>query len=672
MPDINENNEKAMYPFMPGNAEKMPPADKKALTGAVLEMVKMVADGEIVTDKDLEKFVRAKNKETHDCIRIVAKRRLMPEYLRLKKDERMLLMMSGMNENVDKKVTALLQAKPRRTASGVATITVLTKPWPCSGNCIFCPNDIRMPKSYMHNEPACQRAERWNFDPYMQVTSRLHVLYDMGHNIDKIELIILGGTFTDYPREYQNWFVMECFRACNDFPERTFLLTGPYVVSPDDGALHRLPNDRTPSNLDELAYIQKCIDAGELTYNEAWKIAYGDARCSSEYATLDEVKEQHRINESAGSRIVGLVAETRPDRASFEDLVHLRELGCTKVQIGIQTIDQRILDLNKRNTTVEAIIETLKNMRTLGFKSHVHIMANLLGSMPGIDKKVYKQLVSDADFMPDEVKIYPCCLVESAALKREYEAGNWKPYSEEELLDVVVTNICDTPPQTRISRMIRDISTQDIIAGNKKPNLRQLVEEKLRADGKTEGIQEMRFREIANDEVVADELELQDVTYKTNSSEEHFLQYVTKENRLVAFLRLSLPKAEALCPLPSSKPQGADCEETVTGLLPDCEETVTEPVEGPSAQNPSGTVFEILKDSAMIREVHVYGKVQKIHSHVDSAQHLGLGTKLINRAFEISHNAGYARVNVISAVGTREYYRSLGFVDNNLYQTKYL
>ena len=615
-------------------------ASNNDLKNAVLELVAEVSNKpEEINDKWLDTFVRTKNRETHDATRKIAKRRLMPEYLRLKREEPGTLKKAlapsmnrpGKNEDInhgsalpiptelDVKLTELLRAKPRRTASGVATITVLTKPWPCSGDCVFCPNDIRMPKSYIHNEPACQRAERWNFDPYMQVSSRLAALFDMGHNVDKIELIILGGTFTDYPKDYQTWFVKECFRACNDFKQEEI----EHIK-----AMHRNPtadnndNEAMPS-VETLEKLQNDLDASLTTYNNAWEIAYGTLskeQAIDQSCPLDNLFEEHKINEEAHCRIVGLVVETRPDSASFDSLVHLRKLGCTKIQIGIQTLDEEILKTNCRNISLDQIKEALSNLRILGFKSHVHIMPNLMGSTPEKDVEVYKKLVSESDYMPDEVKLYPCCLVKSARLTKNFEDKSWIPYSDEELLEVIISCLNLTPSQTRISRMIRDISTTDIIAGNKKPNLRQMVEEKIRCDNKANDIQEIRFREIAIDKINEDELLLEDVEYETNNTLEHFLQWITPKNRLVGFLRLSLPKE---------------------------------------------------KKEAMIREVHVYGKVAKIHSRTGS-QHIGLGSKLVSRACEIAKDSDYKRINVISSVGTRQYYRSLGFEDGELYQFKEL
>lgn len=607
------------------------------LTDALLEIVRAVVAGEEEVDaKWLDKFVRAKNREAHDAQRKVAKRRLMPEYLRLKRERPELLSELSVDAAIDAKIVALLQAKPRRTASGVATITVLTKPWPCSGNCIFCPNDIRMPKSYIHNEPACQRAERWAFDPYMQVKSRLTALYDMGHNIDKIELIVLGGTFSDYARDYQIYFIKELFRACNEFES--------CIDNLSVGAFPKDSNgEPTGERVQELTALQQKLNSAELTYNEAWELAYSAAEkeaCKSQAASMEELQEQHKINTTAKSRVVGLVVETRPDTADADDLLFSRELGCTKIQIGIQTLDDEIARKNNREVKFEQLEKTMNLLRLLGFKSHVHMMANLMGSTPEIDKQVYRELMNHPSFQPDEVKIYPCCLVESAHLTANFETREWQPYSEEELLDIVVSNIIDTPAHTRISRMIRDISTTDIIAGNKKPNLRQLVELRLKAEGKSPVIQEMRFREIATDEIDENDLHLEDVQYETTNTHEHFLQWVTSENRLAGFLRLSIPKLDA----------------------------PTQAAEGSRAD----ALLKRLQKQAMIREVHVYGKVAEIHKKVDGAQHLGLGIKLVHCAEEIAREAGRDELFVISAIGTQKYYESLGFEIEWPYQVKKL
>ena len=241
---------------------------------ALLEIIAALDAGQDVDAAWLDKLVRRHNRAARDGTRRVAKRRLLPFYLKVKAGDPERWRSWNVGEATDAALMRLWQAKPRRTASGVATITVLTKPWPCSGACVFCPSDIRMPKSYLADEPACQRAERCWFDPYLQVTARLRALTAMGHVTDKVELIVLGGTWSDYPEDYQRWFIGELFAALNASDEQR-----------ESEATSRrrwyerrgLPRD--PEALAErTADVQKRINAGELTYNEAWKAAYGQAR----------------------------------------------------------------------------------------------------------------------------------------------------------------------------------------------------------------------------------------------------------------------------------------------------------------------------------------------------------------------------------------------------------
>jgi elongator complex protein 3 len=485
-----------------------------------------------------------------------------------------------------------------------------------------------MPKSYLSDEPACQRAERNYFDPYLQVTSRLRALTQMGHSTDKIELIVLGGTWSDYPIGYQLWFVTELFRALNDGEKRE-------LHSKERRQLYRSKGISNRSEtLAELAgALQQEISRGALSYNQGITRLYEDSEvwasiASEQIADLNELTRQQSTNETAACRIVGLVIETRPDTITCDSLKMLRRLGCTKVQVGIQSLSPTLLKLNERNISVEKIRESFELLRIFGFKIHAHFMSNLYGSSLEDDKADYQRFVTEKPYLPDEVKLYPCSLVDGTRLCRHYEDTSWQPYREEELIDLLAADMLATPVFTRISRMVRDISAHDILAGNKKANLRQLVESKLEAEGK--GIAEIRYREVSTSEIDIEALVLETFSYETTVSKEFFLQWVTPQNRIAGFLRLSLPNADFL-----RKHQSA---------LPVC---------------PS---------EAMIREVHVYGKVARLHQAVDGAQHLGLGRQLVEAACNIAKARGYAKINVISSVGTREYYRGLGFEDNGLYQ----
>ena len=662
-----------------------------AMEQIILDILEELRAGRAVDDRALLKMCHAAARRERADKRNFAKRRLLPFYQGVKRDDPERWRAWRVTPELEECLLEVLRMKPRRSASGVATITVITKPWPCGGDCLFCPNDLRMPKSYLHNEPACERAEQNWFDPYLQVTSRLTALTQMGHATDKIELIVLGGTWSDYPQGYQVWFISELFRALNEFDSAPD--TAPDTASdgaPDtasdsapagapDGVFAALGGLDAASDFETrrawylesgfphepaqfeafAAEVQGEVDEGALSYNRAFRRLYGGSRpwrlaAQVQMEDFDSLETQQRRNESARHRVVGLVIETRPDAVTPEALMLIRRLGCTKVQMGVQTLDQEVLDANDRGISLGRIERAFELLRIFGFKIHAHAMANLLGSTPERDKEDYGRLVREAPFQPDEIKLYPCALIEGTRLEERHRDGTWRPYSEDELLDVLVGDVAQTPPFCRISRMIRDFSSHDIIAGNKKPNLRQLVEARLRDSGRTGGIQEIRFREIGTGRVDMDSLRLDIVSYQTSNTSERFLQWITPDNRIAGFLRLSLPSAEYI--------RSVECG-------PEC---VAADEAGPGCATASARVLPVLPGEAMIREVHIYGVATHLGEDGSSAQHSGLGRRLIERACDIARDAGYERINVISAVGTRAYYRRLGFVECGLYQQREL
>ena len=585
-------------------------------------------------DKRLAALIRQANKGVSANADHIAKKHLMPFYLRTKEHDPERWDAWGISPDIEQRLLRLLRVKPRRTASGVATISVITKPWPCTSNCLYCPNDLRMPKSYVADEPACQRAERNWFDPYLQVAARLRALTEMGHVTDKVELIILGGTWSDYPASYQRWFVRELFRALNEAerPERAQASIAERQAAYEQARLPRSNEECAERTSD----IQARVNRRELTYNQAFPLLYGEKTAwhdvgAWQTATEEEVARQHAINEQARHRVVGLVMETRPDTANAQTFVDLRRLGATKVQMGIQSLNPTVLTANRRNVSPETIRHAFELARLFGFKTHAHFMVNLLGATPQSDKADYLSLVQDEALAPDEVKLYPCALVEGTDLVGRFDDGSWRPYTEDELMDVLSHDLLATPAYCRVSRMIRDIPANDILTGNKKINLRQMVEsetERLAAQTRRP-IREIRHREISVEGAPVEELALDEVPYETTVTDEVFLQWITPEGRIAGFLRLSLPHADA----------------------------VAEPLR---------------PGEAMIREVHVYGQVAGLHQTSGGAQHRGLGRSLVERACSIAKERGYAAVNVISAVGTRDYYRKLGFADNGLYLTRAL
>ena len=501
---------------------------------------------------------------------------------------------------------SLLRFRRTRTGSGVAPVAVFTKPFPCPGQCVFCPNDVRMPKSYLSDEPGAQRAEDNRFDPFRQTWNRLLALHATGHCVSKVELIVLGGTWTFYPIEYQRWFIKRCFDALNKFDAQR-PLSPPVIDRTTDEPAPRSGPD--PCDRYNKRVLRAALDR--------------PMRGDRETATWQQVQRAHRTNEGALQRCVGLSIETRPDEIDLDVAISLRRLGATKVQIGIQSLDDRILRQNKRGHDVQTTRAALTWLRRLGFKLQAHWMPNLVGATPQSDREDFERLFEDLAIRPDELKAYPCSLVENTDLMRLYEGGSWRPYRPGELVDVLSFAMERTPRYTRLTRMIRDIPATDIVAGSRIGNLREIVERRLEEHGIRS--QEIRGRELRKPEQPAGPLIERETSYDTASSKEVFLEYVTPADRLAGFLRLSLP----------SQP-------------------------GP---------IDELHSSALIREVHVYGTALALGSRTDAAsQHRGLGRQLIERAARCAREHGFTRLSVISAVGTRNYYRRLGFDDGPLYQ----
>ncbi len=470
----------------------------------------------------------------------------------------------------DGELLARIRMKPVRTLSGVTTVTVLTKPYPCPGKCIFCPDDVRMPKSYLPDEPGAMRGLHHQFDPYDQVASRLEALEAVGHPTDKIELLILGGTWSSYRRDYQEWFIKRCFDALNGI---------------------------------EIEYDAEQIEKGELD-------------------------EAQRINENAAHRNVGLVIETRPDEVTPDELAWLRYLGVTKVQMGAQSLDDEILSLNKRGHTVQELRDAMALLRAGGFKIVLHWMPNLLGATLASDELDFQRLWDG--IAPDEIKIYPTQLLENTELFPYWERGEYKPYTTDELISLLANVKTSIPRYCRANRVIRDIPSTNVVEGNKRTSLRQDVHIEMQKRGTK--CECLRCREVRGRAIDIHKLELNDLVYSAEHAEEHFISFVTPDDNVAGFLRLSLPDTDA----------------------------------------PETSIAD-LQNTAIIREVHVYGQSLEVGKEKrGSAQHVGLGTRLLKEAEQVALKSGFARMAIIAAVGTREYYLGRGYKRGQLYLVKEL
>ena len=365
-------------------------------------------------------------------------------------------------------------------------------------HCLFCPTDARMPKSYVPDEPGARRAVQHDFDPHQQTAARLEALESIGHPTDKIELLILGGSWSAYPRDYQDWFVQRCLDAMNG------------------------------------------MDSASLP-------------------------EAQRINAEGGGGMWGLWSRPRPDMITPSEVARLRSLGVTKVQLGAQSLDDRILKLNRRGHTVEGTRRAVSLLRAAGFKVVLHWMPNLLGADLASDRQDFPRLWDDPGLRPDEIKIYPCQLLANTDLYEVWQRGEYVPYTTEGLIGLIADLKTTIPRYCRVNRVIRDIPSTRVIAGNKRTSLRMDVHEALRRSERH--CECIRCREVRGRLVDPGELHEENLTYAAGGGVEHFLSFVTPEDLLAAYLRLWLPG-----------PQSPD-----TGL-------------------------PVLRGAALVRELHVYGQ----------------------------------------------------------------
>ena len=440
-----------------------------------------------------------------------------------------------------------------RSQSGVAVIAILTRNFGCPGKCIYCPTPSGMPKSYLPSEPAVTRAIAADFSPNKQIRMRLKALDATGHDTSKIELIVMGGTWSAHPSGYQTSYIRSCF----------------YALNGGSGGIGSL-------------------------------------------------EEEQKKNESALHRCVGLTLETRPDWVTAEEIIKMRKFGCTRVEIGAQTLYDSVHELTNRGHGVAEIVNATRLLRNAGLKVVYHMMLNLPGSTPQKDIKMFEKLFSDPRFCPDQVKIYPCVLTKDAQLVDWYKSGRWTPYTEQELIDTIIAIKKFIPSYCRVIRVIRDIPGDDILAGSKTSNLRQLLQDKWMK------CKCIRCREIRDTKPEKVELVIRE--YPTSGGKEIFLSYEDPIlDKLIALLRLRLPES------------GED------------------------------VLFPVLKDSAIVRELHVYGMHTPVGDKGKDTQHKGLGKKLLQEALSLAKKEGFKKLAVTSGIGVKDYYRKLGYREEDGY-----
>jgi elongator complex protein 3 len=499
-----------------------------------------------------------------------------------------------------------LSIKATRTLSGVSPVAVMTAPSFCPhGKCTMCPGGPGsffgdVPMSYTGHEPATMRGIRAGFDSYVQVFNRLEQYALLGHSFDKVELIIMGGTFPATSKEYQEEFVIGCFKAMNDFSELFF----------EDGNLKI-------EKFKEFFELPRNVDDHERNVRIKNKI------CALK--TESTLEKEHKRNETAKVRCIGMTIETKPDWGFLKHGNEMLRLGCTRVELGVQTLYDDVLKKINRGHTLQDTKDSIKQLKDLGFKLNFHFMLGLPLMTRGKDIAAMKELFENPAYRPDMLKIYPCMVSQGTVLFNQMKRGEFKPITTEEAADRIVEGKRFVQKYCRIMRVQRDIPPKFMEAGVDRSNLRQYVSE-LSKERKII-CQCIRCREIGRHSA-GDEIIYNTAKYDASEGTEFFISADTKkEDAIVGFARMRYP-SESLRP-------------------------------------------EITKDSALIRELHVYGSAVPVGEE-GIVQHKGVGKKLMELAEKQAKKDGKDKIVVISGVGVREYYRKLGYELEGPYMVKKL
>lgn len=464
-------------------------------------------------------------------------------------------------------LTQKIPRKRVRTISGVSILSVMTKPLPCPGRCIYCPGGydkpIPTPKSYVPKSIVVQRALRNDYDSRKQIDTRLKALENNGHNSEKNEIVVMGGTFLSASNQYKYEFIKGIYDGLN----------------------------------------------GSMSSN------------------LEQAK---KINETTKHRCVGMCIETRPDWCGQNQINQMLEFGTTRVEMGVQIPDDKIYEITKRGHTVKDVIEATKLLKDSGFKVYYHYMPNLPGSNIQKDIQYFKELFSNPDFKPDGLKIYPCVVVKGTELEEWMNKGEYMPYTDDEVINLLVDIKQKVPRYARIQRIMRDIPAEYIVGGTKYSHLRDAAKAKLKEIGaKCECI---RCREVGYavlKDKIPQNIKMNRIDYDASGGKEIFLSFDDMEHdSIIALLRLRIP----------SEP-----------FRPE------------------------IQDATIVRELHVFGPAAGIQekSWGMHFQHKGFGRKLIQEAERITRELGYKKIVIISGVGVRRYYiDKLGYKQDGFYVSK--
>jgi len=633
---ISKNNNDAM------DIENIIPIPRNFIEDPIVfeKVVNEFLKTEINSDEDVVKFIKAQQKIVHFTINPI---------------KMLYIYRTMINENKikpNKYYEQFLKSKKIRAASGVMVVTIVTSPWPktaeemygndiegdihgsdpfdkpdytkelanqykrfsCKFDCFYCPAEPGQPRSYIKREPAVARSNQHRFDAVAQFRDRGLTYLINGHYFDKVELIVLGGTWSSYPKDYQEEFIRDIYYAANTFYDKNY----------DANPRERLS-----------------VDA--------------------------EIK----LNEDSFCRIIGLTLETRPDEINPEELVRFRRFGVTRVQLGIQHVDDDILKYVNRGCTTKDAIYSIKLLKDSCFKVDIHLMPDLPGSNPEKDRLMFEYILNSPNIQADQMKIYPCAVLPWTKIsvwhqnyKRGYDTINnpehlskvdnrtYEPYAETPLNNIIkISKKLEIPsspliellidfkskihPWIRINRLIRDIPNIYISGGNDRENLRDVIHNEMKRRNLV--CKCIRCREVKNRKTDIQNAILVVREYEASEGTEYFISYETADKSIIyGFLRLRIANN--------------------SGKYLNC--------------------FPELINTALMRELHVYGAVvpvnRKNEELGESSQHMGFGKKLIKKAEEITINQGLNRIAVIAGVGVRNYYRKQGYLDEGYFQIKNL
>jgi len=557
----------------------------------------------------------------------ILKNKLSKKY-RLKKIPTDIEILLNTNKKDIKKIKKYLLTKPTRTISGVAVVAIMTKPLPCphvnkGGPCIMCPggpksNFGNVPQSYTGKEPATRRAIRNKFDAYLQVMNRLEQYIVSGHVPDKIELIIMGGTFPSFPKKYQEEFIKYALKAMNDF-SNLFFKNGVFDII-DFKEFFELPGDIRDKKRQKLIHEKlltiKEISNKKITINKKFNNKNSIIKIKNKI----KLENEQLRNEKSNIKCVGLTIETRPDFAKLEHANEMLRLGATRVELGVQTIYDKVLEKIQRGHSVKDSMEATRILKDLGFKINYHVMPGLPDVTKGQDMAALKEYFSNPDFRPDMLKIYPAMVLKGTKIYDIWKKGEYKPLTTKKAVELLVEFKKYIPEYTRIMRVQRDIPTFMTEAGVDKTNLRQYTHKLMEEKGiKCRCI---RCREIKDQKIK--KIIIKKIKYKASEGQEYFIS-AESENKIVGFCRLRFPSQSLR--------------------------------------------KEITENSALIRELHVFGPAAGL-GEKGRVQHKGVGKMLLREAVTISKKNKKEKVVVISGVGVRDYYKRLEYQRDGPYLSR--